>query len=163
MPIDYYRNSAIEWDRSEGIGAASLAAFGIGVFFVLVALLSHSGWPLVIGASGVVGGILGMIQNLFDVVVYLADPESGTFIVRRIVWRKVDEEFTLPLNEIEHFEVQHQDDERWKGDGVSTRIVAKMKSGDRIPLVKEFSNRNLFQKTEMLNRKLRELREQIVK
>ena len=90
-------------------------------------------------------------------------PESGSFIVRRTVARKIDEEFILPLNEIECFEVQRQDDERWKGDGVSTRIVAKMKSGDRIPLIKEFGSRDLFRKSATLNGKLRELREQMLK
>ena len=90
-------------------------------------------------------------------------PESGSFIVRRTVARKIDEEFILPLNEIECFEVQRQDDKRWQGEGDTTRIVAKMKSGDHIPLVKEFSNRDLFRKSAMLNGKLRELREQTVK
>lgn len=88
-------------------------------------------------------------------------PESGSFIVRRTVARKIDEEFILPLNEIECFEVQCQDDKRWQGEGDTTSIVAKMKSGDRVPLI--ISNRDLSKKAEMLNRKLLELREHLVK
>ena len=159
MPIDYHRTSATEWDRTEGIGAASLAGMGIGILFLVIGSLNRGPWPILIGAVALIGGILGMIQGLFDVVVYLADPETGTLIVRRIVWRKVDEEFTLPLDELESFEVEHRGDARWNCDGDSTRIVARMKSGDRIPLIKEFSSSDLFQKAEMLNRKLRALRE----
>jgi len=159
VPIEYHRNSEIEWDRSEGIGGVSWAALGIGAFFLFIASVSHGGWPLVIGATSLTFGILGAIQGLFDVVVYVVDPETGHFTVRRIVWRKVDEELNLPLKDIERFELEHYKDEHPNVDGDPTRIVALMVSGDRIPLVKEFAGWNLSKKAEMFNQKLRQSRQ----
>ena len=85
VPIDYYRDHLLELDRTEGVGLLSLITLAIGGVLLFLGLITHSPWTTFIGGLALFLGTLGALQGLFDVVVYLADPETGAFVVRRYV------------------------------------------------------------------------------
>ena len=82
------------------------------------------------------------------------------FIERsRYVWRKLDEESSFPLEDLDRFELEfRRSDDDPDADDQGNRIVARLKSGERVPLIKEFSAPNLQPRVDLLNTQLHTFR-----
>lgn len=161
--IDYYRNDLYELGRTGGhLGRGTVVGVGIAAAVLILCLAIGGAWALV--AGGVCAGVavLAVLQRLFDVSVFAVDPGSRTFVIRRYLWRKLDEELTFPLDELERFELEKCTDERWieSSDLELTRIVARMADGKLVPLNAAFSH-NRSSAVDQLNARLDDMRNRL--
>jgi len=160
VAINYYRNDLYELGRTGGrLGCGTVVGIVVVAGVLVLGLASGRGWALVAGGLCAVLALLAVLQRLFDVSVFVVDPGPRTFVIRRYLWGRLDEELAFPLDQLERFELEKCADERWiaSADGELTRIVARMSGGELVPLNAGFSH-NRASAVDELNSRLRDVR-----
>ena len=163
VALDYSRNDLYELGRTGGqLGRGTVIGIVIATGILMLCLGVGSAWALIVGGACAGVAVLAVLQRLFDVSVFAIDPDSRTFVIRRYLWRKLDEELTFPLDELEQFELENCTDERRvaSSDLELTRIVARMTDGNLVPLNTAFS-RNQPSAVDQLNARLDEVRNRL--
>ena len=163
MALDYYRKDLYELGRTGGqLGRGTVIGIVVVAWILLLGIVIGSELSIMVaGMCALVGG-LTVLQRLFDVSVFAVDPNSRTFVIRRYLWRKLDEELSFPLDELERFELEKCTDERLKAsaDLELTRIVARMADGNLVPLKTAFSH-NRPSAVDQLNARLDDVRSRL--